>query len=251
MVFRIVARLDVKPPNLVKGIHLEGFRKVGDPAEFALSYYEQGIDEISYQDAVASLYGFNSISELVSGTAKNVFLPLTVGGGIRSVEDGKKLLQSGADKICVNTAAVSDPKMIRRLANAFGEQAVVVGIEAKRLGDTWLAMTHSGREHTGQNVVDLAGKLSDLGAGEIFLTSIDCEGTQKGFDLDLISQVRSQSNLSVIAHGGMGSLEDALRAHEAGADGIAIASVLHWKKYSVTDIKEFLKSNGVKIREQF
>jgi cyclase len=248
MVFRIVARLDVKPPNLVKGVHLEGFRKVGDPANFAFNYFQQGVDEISYQDIVASLYGFNSISELISATASNVFLPLTVGGGIRSVADSRKLLQSGADKVCMNTATISNPKLIRQVADAFGQQAVVVGIEAKRSGTSWLAMTDNGREHTNMDAIDLASRLSDLGAGEIFLTSIDAEGTEKGFDLDLIESVRKVTPLSLIAHGGMGCLEDAVKAHESGADGIAIASVLHWGKLTVSEIKTYLTNKGISVR---
>ena len=248
MVFRIVARLDVKPPLLVKGIHLEGFKKVGIPNEFAERYYAEGVDEISYQDVVATLYGFNSIADLISNTAEKVFLPITVGGGIRSIQDGITLLQSGADKICVNTAAVIRPELISELAKAFGQQAIVVGIEAKKSGNGWVAMTHNGREKTKLDVVDWSKRLAELGAGEILLTSVDCEGTGRGFDLDLIHRVKTETQLSVIAHGGMGSLEHALMAKEAGADGIAVASVLHWRKFSVTEIKEFLRSHGVTVR---
>jgi cyclase len=190
-----------------------------------------------------------TLLQAYTGLTAFEILPLTVGGGIRSVEDGRKLLQSGADKICVNTATVLNPVLISEMAEAFGQQAVVIGIEAKKFGKNWIAMTHNGRERTELDVIELASKLMGLGAGEIFLTSIDAEGTQKGFDVELIKQVRSVTKLSVIAHGGMGSLNDALEAHHAGADGIAIASVLHWDKFSLANIKAHLSSHGVHVRE--
>jgi len=248
VVFRIIARLDVKPPFLVKGIHLEGFRKLGTPQEFAIEYYQQGIDEINYQDIIASLFGFDSTIELVASTASQVFLPITVGGGIRTLEGARSLIFKGADKVCINTSAVQNPNLIKEISQEFGSQAVVIGIEAKRSGDHWIAMSNNGREHTGFDVVELVNTISEYGAGEIMLTSIDFEGTQKGFDLELISKVRNETILPLIAHGGFGSLEDALMAYQAGADGISIASALHWKKFKVSDIKNYLSKNKVEVR---
>jgi len=248
--FRIIARLDVKPPNLVKGVHLEGFRKIGDPADFASKYYEQGADEINYQDIIASLYERNNILELVRKTAKGVFIPITVGGGIRSIEDAKKLLRSGADKVCINTAALKNPKIIEEIANLFGKQAVVLGVEAKKFNDTWIVMTDNGREHANRNVDDWVWEASTFGVGEILLTSIDNEGTMKGFDLDLVKNVLSVTDCPVIAHGGAGDISDILGAAKCGASGVAIASILHYKKITIGEIKKQLQDLNIEIRTQ-
>jgi cyclase len=250
MSFRIIARLDVKPPNLVKGVHLEGFRKIGDPAVFATKYYLEGADEINYQDIVASLYERNNISELVSKTAEGVFIPISVGGGIRTVEDAKKLLRSGADKVCVNTAAIKNPKIIEEIANMFGKQAVVLGVEAKKLNNNWTVMTDNGREHTNKDAVNWVEEASAFGIGEILLTSIDNEGTMKGFDLELIESVLSVTECPVIAHGGAGQISDILSVAKCGASGVAIASVLHYKKVTIEEIKRELQSINIEIRTQ-
>ena len=248
MAFRVIARLDVKPPNLVKGIHMEGFRKIGDPGNFARVYYEQCADEINYHDIVASLYGRNNIGALVSSTAESVFVPITVGGGIRSVEDAADLVRLGADKISINTAAIRDPSLISRVAKMLGSQAVVIGVEAKRKDAQYLAMTDCGREKTGRKVLNWVVEAQALGAGEILLTSIDREGTKSGFDLELIRQVRAVCSIPIIAHGGAGQPIDAVRAHDAGADGIAVASILHSGQYQVEDFKIALATAGIEVR---
>jgi cyclase len=246
--FRIIARLDVKPPNLVKGVHLEGFRKIGDPADFASKYYQQGADEINYQDIIASLYERNNISELVSNTAKGVFIPISVGGGIRKVDDAKKLLRCGADKVCLNTAALKNPKIISEIAGVFGRQAVVLGVEAKKMNNSWIVMTDNGREHANKQVLDWVTEAVNYGVGEILLTSIDMEGTMKGFDLKLINEVTKIVECPVIAHGGAGTIEDIVMAAKNGASGVAVASMLHYKKFKIKEIKESLLNSGVSVR---
>ena len=248
MGFRIIARLDVKPPNLVKGVHLEGFRKIGDPAAFASKYYREGADEINYQDIVASLYERNNISDLVSKTAKGVFIPISVGGGIRKIDDAKKLLRSGADKVCLNTAALKNPKIISEIAGVFGRQAVVLGIEAKQMNKSWIVMTDNGREHANKQVLDWVTEAVKYGVGEILLTSIDMEGTMKGFDLRLINEVTKIVECPVIAHGGAGTIEDIVMAAKSGASGVAIASMLHYEKFNINEIKESLINSGIFVR---
>lgn len=247
---RVIARLDVKGPNLIKGIHLEGLRVVGDPHAFSKDYFHQGIDEIIYMDVVASLYGRNNLTDMVEKTSQNIFIPITVGGGIRSVDDAWKLFRSGADKIALNTAAIANPDLITQISQRFGNQAVVVSIEAKAKPDgSWEAYVDNGREKTGVDVVAWAKKVEQLGAGEILLTSIDREGTQKGFDLKLIESVSREVNIPVIASGGMGSLDDFKSCVvEARADAVAIAHTLHYKKLSVSEIKSFAMSNDIPVR---
>ena len=248
MSFRIIARLDVKPPNLVKGVHLEGFRKIGDPADFASKYYQQGADEINYQDIIASLYERNNISELVSNTAKGVFIPISVGGGIRKVDDAKKLLRCGADKVCLNTAALKNPKIISEIAGVFGRQAVVLGVEAKKMNNSWIVMTDNGREHANKQVLDWVTEAVNYGVGEILLTSIDMEGTMKGFDLKLINEVTKIVECPVIAHGGAGTIQDIVLAAKSGASGVAVASMLHYGKFEIKEIKHHLATSGLSVR---
>lgn len=249
MTFRVIPRLDIKPPNLVKGIHLEGLRKVGDPALFATKYYKDGADEISYQDIVASLYNRNSIKGLVSTTAESVFVPISVGGGVRSINDATELIRSGADKISINTAAIKRPEFLQELAEVLGSQAVILGVEAKRTasGD-YLVMTDCAREHTGKSVLDWIQEASHYGIGEILLTSIDAEGTQKGFDLELLTKVREITDIPLIAHGGCGKISDVSDVAHAGGDGYAIATVLHYGKFTVADIKNHLSTVGIEVR---
>ncbi|MEQ1878549.1 MAG: imidazole glycerol phosphate synthase cyclase subunit [Bdellovibrionia bacterium] len=248
---RLMARLDIKGPNLIKGIHLEGLRVMGPPHQFSKAYYEAGIDEIIYIDVVASLYGRNNLSEMVRETARDCFIPLTVGGGIRSVEDARLLLRSGADKVAVNTAAVHEPGLIRQIANQFGSQAMVLSIEAKRVASgKWEAFTDNGRERTGIDVVEWVQKGVELGAGEILLTSIDQEGTRKGFDLDLLKSVTSKVSVPVIASGGMGELSHTVDAvQKGGVDAIAMADALHYKRFTIPEIRDFALSHGLNVRE--
>ncbi|HLL21980.1 MAG TPA: imidazole glycerol phosphate synthase cyclase subunit [Kofleriaceae bacterium] len=246
---RVIARLDIKAPNLVKGIHLEGLRVIGDPAEHALRYYEQGADELLYIDIVASLYERNNLTELVARTAAEIFVPLTVGGGVRTVEDVSALLRAGADKVAINTGAVRRPALIKEAARSFGSQCVVASIEAKRRPrGGWEAYTDNGREKTGLDVVEWAEKLVELGAGELLLTSVDAEGTRKGFDLPLVEALGRRLDVPVIACGGAGSIEHVAQAVRAGADAIAVASVLHYKTETVGSLKAGLAAGGIVVR---
>ncbi len=248
MVFRIIARLDVKPPNLVKGAHMEGYRVVGDPVERALEYYAQGVDEIFYQDVVASLFGLDSLVSLVSQTAREVFVPITVSGGIRTIEDIELMLRSGADKVAINTAAIEDPKFITNAAKRFGSQAIVVSVEAQANDIGWQAMTNCGRENTGKSAIEWVAELEDLGAGEVVITSIRHEGTGLGADQELIQCARENTNLSLIAHGGISGINDVLSANATGANGVAIARAFHHNLVKVNEIKHGLTSAGIEVR---
>lgn len=247
---RLIARLDIKSPNLIKGIHLEGLRVIGSPSEHALRYYHQGADELIYMDCVASLYGRNHLANLVSETAKNIFIPITVGGGIRSIDDATQILRSGADKVAVNTAAVANPTLITEIARQFGSQCMVLSIEAKQISqDHWEVYTDNGRERTGLNVVEWVKKGVALGAGEILLTSVDKEGTRKGFDIALIQAVTNEVSVPVIASGGMGKPDDILPAVNIGqADAIAMADILHYQRATIADIRELAQATGMGVR---
>lgn len=242
---RLIARLDVKGPNLIKGVHLEGLRKLGDPRAFAQEYYAEGVDEILYMDVVASLYGRNSLTDVVERTAENVFVPITVGGGIRSVDDARKLLRAGADKVAVNTAAVQRPQLIAELADHFGSQCVVLSIEAKQRPGGWEAYTDNGRERTGLDVVAWAHEGARLGAGEILLTSVDREGTGKGLDLALVQAVNGAVTIPVIASGGIGNARHVTEAIQAGADAVAMAQTLHYKKLSLAGLRDSVSGDGL------
>ncbi len=248
---RLIARLDVKGSDLIKGIHLEGVRKLGDPQEFARRYYHAGIDEIIYIDAVASLYGRNNLTEIVRHTASEVFIPITVGGGVRSVDNARELLRSGADKIAINSAATSRPKLISEMAEQFGSQCMVLSIQAKRCGDgKWEAYRDSGREHTGLDVIEWAIEAKSMGAGEILLTSVDQEGTKRGFDNELTRAVSKAVSIPVIASGGMGTTAHLKSAvTEGAADAIAMASVLHYNTDNVKSIREFALENDLPVRQ--
>lgn len=245
---RVIARLDIKGNRLIKGIHLEGWRFLGDPNEFCLKYYNEGIDEIIYVDAVASLYGRDSIKDIIRKTTENVFVPITVGGGIRTLEDATEILRSGADKVAINSAAVLRPELISEIANRFGKQCMVVSIQAKLKDGKWIVAYDSAREYTEMEVVEWATKAVDLGAGEILLTSVDQEGTQKGFDNKLIQAVSSLVNVPVIACGGFGKTSHFTDAIEAGADAVALAHALHYNKISVANIKEEAKLKQIPVR---
>ena len=246
---RLIARLDIKAPNLIKGVHLEGLRVIGSPNEFAKRYYAAGADELIYMDIVASLYGRNSLADIVEYTSRDVFIPMTVGGGVRSVEDAKTLLRAGADKIAINTAAVRRPALITEIANRFGSQCMVLSIEAKRAGSGWEVYTDNGREHSGLNVIEWARHGAQLGAGEILLTSIDQEGTRKGFDIELTRQVAASVPVPVIASGGMGVMEDLVRVVQDGqADAVAIADMLHYHRATLSEIREQAAARGIRVR---
>ena len=227
---RIIPRLDIKGPNLVKGIHLEGLRVLGKPEDFARYYYENGADELFFQDTVASLYDRNSLHEIITKTAKEIFIPLTVGGGLRTIDDIKNVLRAGADKVAINTAAIKNPQFIREASLKFGSSTIVIAIEAIRGSDgRYLAFTDNGREYSGLEVVSWARKAEELGAGEIVITSVDKEGTGEGYDLELIRSISEAVSIPVIAHGGASTPVDVVRAIQFGkADAVAIASILHY-----------------------
>jgi len=227
---RIIPRLDIKGPNVVKGVHLEGLRVLGRPELFAPRYYAEGADELLYMDTVASLYGRNSLEDIVRRTAEQVFVPMTVGGGIRSVEDIRRLLRAGADKVAINTAAIRDPRLIAEGADAFGAQCIVLSVEARRAPDgRYECLTDNGRENTGREVLAWVEEAVRLGAGEVLLTSVDREGTGKGFDLELTRRIATAIGVPVIAAGGAGSVAHVLEAVTEGrADAVCIASLLHY-----------------------
>jgi imidazole glycerol-phosphate synthase subunit HisF len=232
MSVRVIPRLDIKGPNLVKGIHFEGLRVLGKPEDFARYYYEVGADELFYVDAVASLYGRNSLLEIVERTASNTFVPLTVGGGLRSVEDIRRTLRAGADKVSINTAAIADPDFVRRASRAFGSSTIVVSIEAirKPTGE-YEAYVDYGRQPTGVDPFEWAVRAAELGAGELAVTSINNEGTGRGFDLELTRRIADAVPIPVIASGGAGSVQHVVDAvTEGAADAVSVASMLHYPR---------------------
>lgn len=246
---RLISRLDIKGPNLIKGVNLEGLRVIGDPKKYSYKYYAQGIDEIIYMDVVASLYGRNSLQEFVKKTANDIFVPLTVGGGLRSVSDVKKMLRSGADKVAINTAATKRPELIYEVAQEFGSQCVVLSIEAKKQSNSWEVFTDNGREKTNLSVLEWAQYGEELGAGEILLTSVDQEGTRQGFDCELVNSVSSSVQVPVIASGGMGSCEHLIAVVKNGhANAVAMADILHYDRFTLDEIRKFCSDAGLDIR---
>lgn len=235
---RLIARLDIKNEHVIKGIHLEGLRKVGDPNALARRYYEQGIEEIMFMDAVASLYDRNNLFHIVEAACRDVFVPIAVGGGIRSVEDVSKALGAGADKVVINTGAVQNIKLIEQIAHKFGSQCLVGSIEAKRKTKAWNAYINNGREPTKLDVVAWARTLQEAGCGEILLTSVDQEGTCRGFDIDLVEQVNAAVNRPLIVSGGYGKPEHltSLLAR-VKPSAVAFAAVLHYQRSSVDDLR--------------
>ena len=249
MNIRIIPRLDIKGPNLVKGIHLEGLRVLGKPQDFADYYYMHGADELIYQDAVASLYGRNSLLDIIERTATRIFIPLTVGGGLRSVDDIRTVLRAGADKVSINTAAVERPELIRESVLAFGSSTIVVSIEAIKNPDgSYETYVDYGRESTGVDAIEWASRAVELGAGELLVTSIDRDGTGKGYDLELTRQIAEAVPVPVIALGGAGRLEHIYDViHEGRADAVSLASMLH---YDFIHQYQFQESNLLKIQKK-
>ncbi|MDO8579907.1 MAG: imidazole glycerol phosphate synthase cyclase subunit [Candidatus Omnitrophota bacterium] len=237
---RIIPRLDVKNNTVIKGIHLEGLRVVGVPSDLAKKYYLAGADELLYMDAVASLYERNSLQDIIRRTAEEVFIPLTVGGGIRTLEDIKNILRAGADKVAINTAAIKRPEFIKEASQRFGSQCIVGSIEAKKMGESkWEAYVDTGRQSTGVDALEWAQRLVDLGAGELLITSIDCEGTKKGLDIELIKKIGDCVPIPVIACGGIGTSQhivDLLKAADVSA--VACASILHYGIAAIPSLKK-------------
>lgn len=229
MSIRIIPRLDIKGPNLVKGVHLEGLRVLGKPSAFARYYYEEGADELVFMDVVASLYGRNSLLEIVEQTANEIFIPLVVGGGLRSISDIRDVLRAGADKVTLNTAAVGRPEFITEASRQFGSSTIVVSIEAMKRGDRYEAFTDNGRERTGLDAIDWAVRAAELGAGELLVTSIEKEGTGRGYDLELTRAIAERVEVPVVACGGAGKPSDVLEVIDAGASAACLASMLHYE----------------------
>jgi cyclase len=247
---RVIARLDVKMGKLIKGVQMEGWRKVGDPAEFAERYAEAGCDELIFMDVVASLYGRNTLVDTLKETASRVFVPMTVGGGVRQLEDAETLLKCGADKVAINTAATQNPDLVNAMSETFGAQATVISIEAVRQGSDWHVMTDNGRNKTGLSAVAWAKEVEDRGAGEIVLTAIHTEGMGKGLDLDLVRAVSEAVRIPVIAGGGLGD-PDHLSALIRGtqASGVSVAQALHWGRVSMEDLRDVLRAEGCSVRD--
>ena len=240
---RIIARLDIKGPNLIKGINFEGLRKLGNPNDFAIKYYVEEVDEILFMDNLASLYGRISLFDVIKKSTEQIFVPITVGGGIRNLSDVEKILKSGADKVAIKSAAISNPDLISQISKTFGSQCLVISIETKKKNDkSWEAYIHNGRDKTGLDVMDWSKKCVDLGAGEIFVTSIDQDGTFKGFDNLLNDKISKNLKIPLVIGGGLGSLEnlDPLKTNQ-NINGLSIGSALHYNKIKIKDIKSYLE----------
>lgn len=238
---RIIPRLDIKGPNLVKGIQMEGLRVLGDPYFYATKYYQENADELIYIDTVASLYGRNNLTEFVSHTANDIYIPLCVGGGIRKLDDIYKLLRAGADKVAINTEALKNPTLIQEASREFGSQCIVISIQAKKMGNEYISFMENGREPSNKKVLDWCREAADLGAGELLITSVDNEGTGKGMDIALLQSITEKITIPVIASGGIGSLTHVIDAvTQANIDGIAIASMLHYNA-----LEDFVQKNAM------
>ena len=249
MTVRIIAKLDVKPPYVVKPVHFEGLRKMGLPSQMAKKYYDQGADEVMYIDIVSSLYQRDIIFEEIEKTANELFIPFSVGGAIRSIDDISKLFHIGADKVAINTYAVQkDPTLINKAAEIFGNQAIVINIEAKRIDNHWECYTDCGRVQSGKDVLEWAIEVERRGAGEILIQSVDKDGRNRGFDLELSKKIVDSVDIPVVVASGAGSLKDIKEVIEyAQPSGVAIASLLHYSKVTVGDIKKYLKANNIKV----
>jgi cyclase len=247
---RIISRLDIKAPNLIKGIQFEGLRVMGLPQEYAEKYYYEGADELLCIDTVASLYNRNNILNIVKDIADEIFIPLTVGGGLRCQLDVKNALRSGADKVAINTAAVKNPNLLSNISKDFGSQCVVLSIEAKKINtNQWEVYTDNGRERTNIDVFNWIEEASEYGIGEVLITSVDKDGTQKGFDIELCQMVSNIVKVPIIVSGGMGSLEDFDNLVKyTDVDAVAIGSVLHYNKISITDIRTRARMIGLEVR---
>ena len=246
---RVIARLDIKNQYLIKGINLEGLRKLGDPNEFAKKYYDQNIDEIIYLDNVASLYGKNTAYSIIEKTINNTFIPITVGGRIRTIVDVKKILNSGADKIALNSAAIKNPNLIKKISDEIGDQSLVISIETKKINNEYYVFYNNGREVTNIKLSDWLITIQKYGPGEILVTSIDTDGTMKGFPIDLSKILGKYCKLPLILSGGFYENKNLLEAIKiSNANGIAIGSALHFQKTTISKIKKYLSSKNFELR---
>ena len=246
---RILARCDIKGKKLIKGLRFEGVRVIGHPWEFASRYYERGVDEIVYIDSVASLYQRNSLFELAKLSTKNIFVPISIGGGIRNINDARNVLNSGAEKVIVNTSAIENPSLISDLSKEFGRQCVVLSVQAKKRGNSWEAFTYYGRDPSGLDVIEWLKRAEDLGIGEAFVSSIDQDGSLLGPDFALAEATSSSVQIPVIISGGIATLDDIFKlATNRKVSGVAIGLALHKEKLDLQDIKSYLVNRGVKVR---
>ena len=246
---RIIPCLDVKNGRVVKGINFVDLQDAGDPVEQAKIYSDSGADEICFLDITASNENRDTIYEVVKETSKKCFVPLTVGGGVRNVEDINKLLNCGADKVSINTAAVQDANVVVESSKKFGSQCIVVAIDAKKNGDKWDVYTHGGRNNSGLDAVEFAKKMEDSGAGELLVTSMDRDGTQIGYDIDLMKKISKKVNIPLIASGGVGNLDHMVEGiKEGNASAVLAASIFHYGTHSVIEAKEYLNSKGIPVR---
>ena len=245
---RIIPCLDVKNGRVVKGINFVDLKDAGDPVEQAKIYSDGGADEICFLDITASNENRDTIYDVVKRTSKNCFVPLTVGGGVRSTEDIYKLLNCGADKVSINTAAVQNSKVVEESSKKFGSQCIVVAIDAKKNGENWEIFTHGGRNPTGIDAIQFANKMEGSGAGELLVTSMDKDGTQSGYDIDLMKKISSNVNIPVIASGGVGTLDHLAEGISAGASAVLAASIFHYGSYSLEEAKQYLASKDIPVR---
>ena len=245
---RIIPCLDVKNGRVVKGINFVDLKDAGDPVEQAKIYSDGGADEICFLDITASNENRDTIYEVVEKTSKKCFVPLTVGGGVRSIEDINKLLNCGADKVSINTAAVQNPELVVESSKKFGSQCIVVAIDAKKNGDMWEIFTHGGRNKTGINALEFAKKMEINGAGELLVTSMDKDGTQSGYDIELMKNISSLVNIPVIASGGVGTLDHLVDGIKSGASAVLAASIFHYGTFSIEDAKQYLASKNIPVR---
>ncbi len=245
---RIIPCLDVKDGRVVKGVNFIGLQDAGDPVEVAKRYNEEGADEITFLDITASHEKRDTIVEIVEKVAKEVFIPLTVGGGIRTLEDIYKLLQVGCDKISINSHAIKNPNFINEASKRFGSQCIVVAIDAKKSTGGWHVFINGGRIDTGLDALDWAKEVAQRGAGEILLTSMDCDGVKNGYDIELTSKMSKEVNIPIIASGGAGTMEHIKEAFLNGADAALAASIFHYKEIDIMDLKHYLREEGLAVR---
>lgn len=247
---RLIARLDIKGEYVIKGIQMEGLRIVGEPNALATRYYESGADELLYLDTVATLYGRKNLVDIVRATAENIFIPLTVGGGVGTYDDAKLLLRSGADKVAINSAAVSNPLLLTKIAETFGSQCVVLSVECKRIANDWEVYVNNGRDPTGLSVGSWVETASRFGVGEVLITSVDRDGTRRGFDLELMALARSSTDLPLIGSGGIGNIDDIKQGFcAANLDGIAIAAAFHSNSLSLGSVRQELHELEIDVRQ--
>ena len=245
---RIIPCLDVKNGRVVKGINFVDLKDAGNPVEQAKIYSDGGADEICFLDITASNENRDTIYEVVKETSKKCFVPLTVGGGVRNINDINKLLNCGADKVSINTSAVQNPNLVKESSKKFGSQCIVVAIDAKKKGDGWEIFTHGGRTETGINAIEFATKMENCGAGELLVTSMDKDGTQSGYDIELIKIISKRVNIPVIASGGVGTLDHLVDGIKSGASAVLAASIFHYGTYSVSEVKQYLASKDIPVR---